>query len=89
MAITIITIVDEMIIIMVMIIIRGRTIDNNSNNNDDNNNANNKKTNNNNNNLRKLFYLRNPCDARVKVGSDREAASSPARQISVSVRSVR
>ena len=28
-------------------------------------------------NLRELFYDRNPGDARVKVGSDREAASSP------------
>ena len=27
--------------------------------------------------LRELFYCRNPGDARVKVGSDREAASSP------------
>ena len=30
-----------------------------------------------NDNLRELFYCRNPGDARVKVGSDREAASSP------------
>ena len=28
-------------------------------------------------NLRELFYDRNPGDARVKVGSDRQAASSP------------
>ena len=28
-------------------------------------------------NLRELFYDRNPGDAHVKVGSDREAASSP------------
>ena len=28
-------------------------------------------------NLRELFYCRNPGDARVKVGSDREAATSP------------
>ena len=32
---------------------------------------------NNNINLRELFYDRNPGDARVKVGSDRQAASSP------------
>ena len=31
----------------------------------------------NDNDLRELFYCRNPGDARVKVGSDREAASSP------------
>ena len=31
------------------------------------------------NDLRELFYCRNPGDARVKVGSDREAASSPDR----------
>ena len=30
-------------------------------------------------NLRELFYDRNPGDARVKVGSDRQAASSPNR----------
>ena len=28
-------------------------------------------------NLRELFYNRNPGDVRVKVGSDREAATSP------------
>ena len=28
-------------------------------------------------NLRELFYDRNPGDARVKVGSERQAASSP------------
>ena len=41
------------------------TIDNNNNNS--------------NNNLSELFYCRNPGDARVKVGSDREAASSSSR----------
>ena len=29
--------------------------------------------------LRELFYDRNPGDARVKVGSERKFASSPAR----------
>ena len=46
-------------------------------NNNNSNNNNNNDNDNNNDNLRKLFYWRNPCDARVKVGSDREAASSP------------
>ena len=32
--------------------------------------------NNNNNDLRELFYCRNPGDARVKIGSDREAVTS-------------
>ena len=31
------------------------------------------------NNLRELFYDRDPGDARVKVGSERQAATSPAR----------
>ena len=34
--------------------------------------------NDNNDNLRELFYDRNPGDARVKVGSERQAATSPA-----------
>ena len=37
--------------------------------------------------LRELFYCRNPGDARVKVGSDREAATSPALPSRVSSRS--
>ena len=36
--------------------------------------------------MRELFYCRNPGDARVKVGSDREAATSPSRQTAESVR---
>ena len=39
--------------------------------------------------LRELFYDRNPGDARVKVGSDREAASSRTGPNRVSPRSVR
>ena len=39
-------------------------------------------------NLRELFYCRNPGDARVKVGSDREAASSPIAPNRVSTRSL-
>ena len=33
-------------------------------------------------NLKELFYDRNPGDARVKVGSDRQAASRPTRRMS-------
>ena len=53
----------------------------NNNYNNNNNNNNNNKNNNNNmyDDLRELFYDRNPGDARVKVGSDWEFASSPAR----------
>ena len=37
-------------------------------------------------NLRELFYDRNPGDARVKVGSDRQAASRPDRPKVASVK---
>ena len=36
-------------------------------------------------NLRELFYDRNPGDARVKVGSERQAASRPVRRMSTHV----
>ena len=47
--------------------------------------TNNTKNSNNNNNLRELFYDRNPGDARVKVGSERQAASSRTRPTDASV----
>ena len=37
-------------------------------------------------NLRELFYDRNPGDARVKVGSDRQAASRPIRPTRAAVK---
>ena len=40
-----------------------------------------------NNNLRELFYDRNPGDARVKVGSERQAASSRTGRMTLRLRS--